>query len=61
MCIRDSPVPVIHPLCTVSVHILPLYKEELDNMIANDVITAVTEPTDWVNSIVCNIRETPEG
>ena len=30
-------------------------------MIANDVITAVTEPTDWVNSIVCNIRETPEG
>lgn len=29
-------------------------------MIANDVITAVTEPTDWVNSIVCNIRETPE-
>ena len=30
-------------------------------MIADDVITAVTDPTDWVNSIVCNIRETPEG
>lgn len=59
--LTDHPVPVIHPLCTVSVHILPLYKEELDNMIANDVITAVTEPTDWVKSIVCNIRETPEG
>ena len=57
----DHPVPVIHPPRTVPVHILPLYKEELDKMIADDVITAVTEPTDWVNSIVCNIRETPEG
>jgi len=30
-------------------------------MIAGDVITAVNEPTDWVNLIVCNIKETPEG
>ena len=30
-------------------------------MIADDVTTAVTEPTSWVNLIVCNIRETPEG
>ena len=30
-------------------------------MIADDVITAVTEPTDWVNSIVCNVKETPNG
>ena len=30
-------------------------------MIADDVITAVEEPTDWVNSIICNIKETPEG
>ena len=30
-------------------------------MIADDVITAVTEPTDWVNSIVCNVKETPDG
>ena len=30
-------------------------------MIADDVITAVHEPTDWLNSIVCNIKETPEG
>ena len=57
----DNPVPVVHPPRTVPVHILPLYKEELDKMIADDVITAVTEPTDWVNSIVCNIKETPEG
>ena len=57
----DHPIPVIHPPRTVPVHILPLYKKELDKMIADDVITAVTEPTDWVNSIVCNIRETPEA
>ena len=57
----DNPVPVVHPPRTVPVHILPLYKEELDKVIADDVITAVTEPTDWVNSIVCNIKETPEG
>ena len=30
-------------------------------MIANDVITAVTEPTDWVNSIICNVKQTPDG
>ena len=29
-------------------------------MIADDVISAVTEPTDWVNSIVCNVKETPD-
>ena len=57
----DKPVPVVHPPRTVPVHILPLYKEELDKMIADDVITAVTEPTDWVNSIVCNVKETPDG
>ena len=30
-------------------------------MIADDVNTAVDEPTDWVNSIMCNVKETPEG
>ena len=30
-------------------------------MIADDMITAVTEPTDWVNSTVCNVKETPDG
>ena len=48
----DDPVPVIHPPRTVPVHILPLYKEELDKMITDDVITAVEEPTDWVTSCV---------
>ena len=30
-------------------------------MISDDIITGVTEPTDWVNSIVCNVKETPDG
>ena len=30
-------------------------------MITDDVITAGTEPTDWVNSIVCHVKETPDG
>ena len=30
-------------------------------MIADDIITEVTEPTDWVNSIVCNVKEAPDG
>ena len=30
-------------------------------MIAGDVISSVTKPTDWVNSITCNIKETPES
>ena len=57
----DNPTPVVHPPRTVPVHILPLYKAELDKMIADDVITEVTEPTAWVNSIVCNVKETSDG
>ena len=57
----DNPTPVVHPPRTVPVHILPLYKAELEKMISDDTITEVTEPTDWVNSIVCNVKETPDG
>ena len=57
----DNLKPVVHPPCTVPVHILPLYKAELDKMIADDIITEVTEPTDWVNSIVCIVKETSDG
>ena len=55
----DNPQPVTHPARTVPVHLLPIYKEELDKMLAEDIITPVTEPTDWVNSIVCSIKEPP--
>ena len=56
-----NPKPVVHPPCSVPVHKLPLYKAELDKMIADDIIMDVTEPTDWVNSIVCNVKEKSDG
>ena len=34
----DNPVPVIHAPRTVPVHILPLYKAELEKMQAKDII-----------------------
>ena len=57
----EKPTPVIHPPRTVALHILPLYKAELDKMLEDNIITEVTEPTDWVNSIVCKTTNTPEG
>ena len=52
----DNPVPVVHPPKT-----LPLYKAELDKMLAEDITVPVTEPTEWVNSIVCHVTEKPDG
>ena len=57
----DNPVPVIHAPKTVPVHICPLYKAELEKMQAEDIIVPVTEPIEWVNSIVCNVTEKPDG
>ena len=59
--LNENTTPIIHPPRTVPVHILPLYKQELERMFADDVTTEVIEPTDWVNSIVCYIKETPDG
>ena len=33
----------------------------MDKIVADDIITEVTEPTDWVNSIVRNVKETSDG
>ena len=52
--------PVIYPPRSVPVH-MPLYKAEIDNMLKDGIISPVTEPTDSVNSIVCNIKETVKG
>ena len=57
----DNPLPVVHPPRTVLVHILLIYKAELDKMLAEDIIVPVTEPTEWVNSIVCHVTEKPDG
>ena len=57
----DNPVPVVHPPRTVPVLILPLYKAELNKMLAEDIVVPVIEPTEWVNSIVCHVTEKPDG
>ena len=57
----DDAKPVVHPPRTVPVHIMPLYKAELDKMINDGIISPVQGPTDWVNSIVVNITETDQG
>ena len=57
----DNPAPVVHPPRTVPVHISALYKAELERMIEDDILTEVTEPTEWVNSIVCNVKDMPDG
>ena len=57
----DDAKPVIHAPRTVPVHIMPLYKAELEKMIRDGIITPVTGPTDWVNSIVVNVTETAQA
>ena len=36
---------------------MPLYQAEIDKMLAEGIISPVTGQTDWVNSIVCNIKD----
>ena len=40
---------------------MPVYKAELDKMLTKGIISPVSEPTDWVNSIVCNVRDLANG
>ena len=59
--LNEEAKPVVHAPRTVPVHVMPLYKAELDKMLADNIITPVSGPTDWVNSIVCNIKDTNDG
>ena len=45
--------PVVHPLKRVPEALREPLKKELDNLEAQGIIAKVTEPTDWVNSLVC--------
>ena len=44
--------PVVHPPRRVPVALCDKVKQELDRIVSNNIITKVTEPTDWVNSMV---------
>ena len=57
----DNPKPVVHPARSVPVHLLQLYKAELEKMKKADIITVVTEPTEWVNSITPSITQDKNG
>jgi RNase H-like domain found in reverse transcriptase/Reverse transcriptase (RNA-dependent DNA polymerase)/Integrase zinc binding domain len=49
---RDDAVPKIQPPRRVPLAIRDKLKDTLDNMETQKVITKVTKPTDWVNSLV---------
>ena len=52
-------IPVVHPPWRVPVTIRDKLKSELERIEREHVITKVTEPTDWVNSLVT--AEIPNG
>ena len=61
--ITSSPSTTRHRSYTLQVQSLSTShkKADLDKMITGDIITEVLEPTDWINSIVCSVNETPDG
>ncbi|XP_053380789.1 uncharacterized protein K02A2.6-like [Mercenaria mercenaria] len=50
--LREDATPVIHPPRKVPIAIKDTLKAELDHMESQDIIAKVTEPTEWVNSLV---------
>ncbi|KAI8487966.1 hypothetical protein Bbelb_344140 [Branchiostoma belcheri] len=51
--------PVVHPPRRVPLELREKLKEQLDEMEQKGIISKVTRPTDWVNSIV--VKEKPNG
>ena len=52
----DAVPPVVHPPRRVPVALRNHIKEKLDEMVASDVITPVTEPTEWVSSMLVIVK-----
>jgi len=50
--LKEDSTPVVNPPRKVPEALKPRLKDELDRMVKDGIITKVTEPTDWVNSIV---------
>ena len=51
--------PVVHPPRRVPLELRERLKTQLEELEAKGIITKVTQPTDWVNSIV--VKEKPNG
>ena len=52
----DAVPPVVHPPRRVPVALRNQIKEKLDEMVASDVITPVTRPTEWVASMLVIVK-----
>ena len=48
--------PKVHPPRRVPVAVRPKIKEKLDDLVQRNVITPVTEPTEWVSSMLAVIK-----
>ena len=57
--VDDNIPPVVHPPRKVPVPLRETHKTELDNLVKNDILVKVTEPTSWVSSLV--IVKKPNG
>ena len=53
--------PVIHAPRTVPVHLQDMFRKEVDTMVELGVLIPVSEPTDWVNSIVLSETTNDKG
>ena len=52
----ESVKPKVHPPRRVPVAVRPRIKEKLDELVQRNVITPVTEPTEWVSSMLAVIK-----
>ena len=50
--------PVVHPPRRVPEALREPLKKELDSLVKQGILAKVTEPTDWVNSLVCVAKST---
>ena len=50
--------PVLHPPRRVPEPLKEPLKKELDSLVEQEIVAKVTEPTDWVNSLVCVAKST---
>ena len=55
--LEEDSHPVIHAPCKCPIHLKDELKQELDDIEQRSVIKKMTEPTDWVSSIVISRRK----
>jgi hypothetical protein len=57
--LKENAKPVVHPPQNLPVAIREKVKDELENMVKQGVLARVTEPTEWVSSMVAVVK--PSG